>query len=356
MLFTSPTENEPPTPTFVPETQLSDREFPIEVANMENVDSGAEGRKKRSTWRKVEDDVLARSFVTISDDPIIGNDQKAEAFWGRVASYYNENPSRSIYSAYHSGHSDEDILWLAYEKYREENNGIAFNLEHVWRIAKDRPMFTPQSVDHLVGTKKARTSESGVSNISSNQDASLYVDINEEENRPMGLKAAKRKGKGKTKSDIECMTTNLDNMFAKFTKYKSIKKAEVEMKQKQLEVEEMKAKAAIAKVQLKEYAILSKDTSQMTYGQFIIHERLCQEIRGRWNIQRDDAARRKGLSPLQKCTAAIRQLAYGVPADHLDEYLRMGESTAIKCLFKFCEHVVELFGVRYLRRPNADDV
>ncbi|XP_075483823.1 uncharacterized protein LOC142523980 [Primulina tabacum] len=183
-----------------------------------------------------------------------------------------------------SGHSDEDILRLAYEKYREESNGIAFNLEHVWRIVKDRPMFTPQSVDHLVSTKKARTSESGASNTSSNQDASLHVDLNEEENRPMGQKAAKRKRKGKMRSDMECMTTNLDNMFAKFTEYTSMKKVEVEMKQKQLEVEEMKAKAAMAKVQLKEYAILSKDTSQMTYEQLIIHERLCQEIRGRWNI------------------------------------------------------------------------
>ncbi|XP_073041683.1 uncharacterized protein [Primulina eburnea] len=313
MPFISPTENESATSTFVPETQLSDRESPIEVVNLENVDSGAEGRKKRSTWRKVEDEVLARSFVTISDDPIIGNDQKAEAFWGRVASYYNDNrpagtPNRStsvirshwhntiqkkvyrfnanynsIYSAYRSGHSDEDILRLAYEKYREENNGIAFNLEHVWRIVKDRPMFTPQSVDHLVSTKKARTSESGASNTSSNQDASLHVDL-EEENRPMGQKVAKRKGKGKRRSDMECMTTNLDNMFAKFTEYTSMKKVEVEMKQKQLEVEEMKAKAAMTKVQLKEYAILSKDTSQMTYEQLIIHNRLCQEITGRWNI------------------------------------------------------------------------
>ncbi|XP_075481304.1 uncharacterized protein LOC142522012 [Primulina tabacum] len=166
---------------------------------------------------------------------------------------------------------------LAYEKYREENNGIAFNLEHVWRIVKDRPMFTLQSVDHLVNTKKARTSESGASNTSSNQDASLHVDLNEEENRLMGQKAAKRKEKCKTRSDMECMTTNLDNMFAKFTEYTSMKKVEVEveMKQKQLEVEEMKAKAAMAKVQLKEYAILSKDTSQMTYEQLIIHERLC---------------------------------------------------------------------------------
>ncbi|XP_075512788.1 uncharacterized protein LOC142548380 [Primulina tabacum] len=310
MPFISPTENEPATPTFVPDTQLSDRESPIEVINLKNVDSSAGGRKKWSTWRKIEDEVLARSFVTITDDPIIGNDQKAEAFWGRVASYYNDNhpagtPNKSasvirshwhntiqkkvyrfnanynsIYSAYRSGHSDEDILRLAYEKYRAENNAIAFNLEHVWRIVKDRPMFTPQSVDHHVSTKKARTSESGASNTSSNQDASLHVDLIEEENRPMGQKAAKRKEKGKTRSDMECMTTNLDNMFAKFTEYTSMKKVEVEMKQKQLEVEEMKAKDAMTKVQLKKYAILSKDTSQMTYEQLIIHERLCQEIRG----------------------------------------------------------------------------
>ncbi|XP_075486241.1 uncharacterized protein LOC142525839 [Primulina tabacum] len=241
MPFISQTENELATPTFVPETQLSDRESPIEVVNLENVDSSAEGQP-------------------------------------------GERLKTSIYSAYRSSHSDEDILRLAYEKYREENNGIAFNLEHVWRIVKDRPMFTPQSVDHLVSTKKARTSESGASNTSSNQDASLHVDLNEEENRPMGQKAAKRKGKGKTRSDMECMTTNLDNMFAKFTEYTSMKKVEVEMKQKQFEVEEMKIKAAMAKVQLKKYAIISKDTSQMTYEQLIIHERLCQEIRGRWKF------------------------------------------------------------------------
>ncbi|XP_075515744.1 uncharacterized protein LOC142550556 [Primulina tabacum] len=214
-------------------------------------------------------------FVTISDDPIIGNDQKTKAFWDVL-----QATTMTIVP----GHSDEDILWLAYEKYREENNCISFNLEHVWRIVKDRPMFTPQSVNHLVGTKKAKTSESEASNTSSHQDASLHVDINEEENRPMGQKAAKRKGKGKTKSDMECMTTNLDNMFAKFTEYTSINKAEVEMKQKILEVKEMKAKTAVAKVQLKEYAIFSKDTSQMTYEKLIIHERLCQEIRERWNI------------------------------------------------------------------------
>ncbi|KAI3664965.1 hypothetical protein L6452_43580 [Arctium lappa] len=48
--------------------------------------------------------------------------------------------------------------------------------------------------------------------------------------------------------------------------------------------------------------------------------------------QRVDAIKKKGLSPIQKCAAAIRQLAYGTPADHYDEYLRVAESTAIECI------------------------
>ncbi|XP_042380504.1 uncharacterized protein LOC121972961 [Zingiber officinale] len=253
MSFTPSMSNEPATPTFVPETQLSDRESPIEVVDLEKAVSNAEGTRKRSSWTKVEDEVLARSFVTISDDPIIDNDQKADAFWGRVASYYNENLPlgsnirsanvirshwhntiqkkvyrfntnyNNIYSSYQSGHSDEDIL----------------------RIVKDSPMFTPQSTDHFVATKKTRTSESGASNTSSNQDVS--IDLDYEDTRPMGQK---------------------------FTEYTSVKKSEVDLKQKQFEVEEIKAKTTLSKseaknrrLELKEYEILNKDTSQMTKEQ-----------------------------------------------------------------------------------------
>ncbi|CAN1170421.1 hypothetical protein LINPERHAP2_LOCUS28992 [Linum perenne] len=47
---------------------------------------------------------------------------------------------------------------------------------------------------------------------------------------------------------------------------------------------------------------------------------------------RVDVANKRGLSPLQKCTAAIRQLAYGTPADHYDEYLRIGSNNDINVL------------------------
>ncbi|XP_062115910.1 uncharacterized protein LOC133830029 [Humulus lupulus] len=49
-------------------------------------------------------------------------------------------------------------------------------------------------------------------------------------------------------------------------------------------------------------------------------------------------------------------LAYGVPADATDEYIKIGESTALESLKRFCHVVVEVFGTHYLRSPNDDDV
>ena len=71
---------------------------------------------------------------------------------------------------------------------------------------------------------------------------------------------------------------------------------------------------------------------------------------------RVDALRRKGLSPLQKCTTAIRILAYGSPADSVDEYVRIGETTAVECLERFVLGICTIFGNEYLRRPNNEDI
>ncbi|XP_047965230.1 uncharacterized protein LOC125209688 [Salvia hispanica] len=70
---------------------------------------------------------------------------------------------------------------------------------------------------------------------------------------------------------------------------------------------------------------------------------------------REDEIGRPGLTPLQKCTVAIRQLAYGTTADMFNEYLHVGDTTGRECLKKFCKLVVEAFGDTYLRRPTADD-
>ena len=73
-------------------------------------------------------------------------------------------------------------------------------------------------------------------------------------------------------------------------------------------------------------------------------------------MQRRNAANTIGLSDEQKMTAALCMLAYGMSKDSIDEYVKIGESTLIECVKRFCQGVVETFGPEYLRSPNATDI
>ena len=73
-------------------------------------------------------------------------------------------------------------------------------------------------------------------------------------------------------------------------------------------------------------------------------------------VQRRNVANTVGLSGEQKMTVALRMLAYGMSADSLDEYVRIGETTTIQCVKRFCQGVVQIFGPEYLRSPNDADI
>ena len=80
------------------------------------------------------------------------------------------------------------------------------------------------------------------------------------------------------------------------------------------------------------------------------------EEKDEYFVQKRNVAGVLGLSSLQKMTTALRMLAYGVVADFTDEYVRIGESTAIKSLKKFVEAIVESYSTEYLRSPNSNDI
>ena len=68
-----------------------------------------------------------------------------------------------------------------------------------------------------------------------------------------------------------------------------------------------------------------------------------------------DALGKLGFSSYQKCTPAIRMLAYEIPSDYVDEYVRMSESTCLLSMYSLCKALEAVFDSEYLREPNAAD-
>ncbi|XP_059636223.1 uncharacterized protein LOC132278457 [Cornus florida] len=54
-------------------------------------------------------------------------------------------------------------------------------------------------------------------------------------------------------------------------------------------------------------------------------------------------------------TTVVRILAYSYTTDHYDEYIKIGESTAIKCLV-FCNVIVAVYAKEYMHPPNEADI
>jgi hypothetical protein len=73
-------------------------------------------------------------------------------------------------------------------------------------------------------------------------------------------------------------------------------------------------------------------------------------------VQSSNVVGQLGLSSLQKCTAAMRMLAYGIVLDAIDEYCSLGESTALELMKRFVNAIRGCFETEYLRAPTHLDL
>ena len=73
-------------------------------------------------------------------------------------------------------------------------------------------------------------------------------------------------------------------------------------------------------------------------------------------VQKPDATGQLGLSGLQKCTATMRILAYGIASDATDEYVRLASSTSMLALKRFVRAIRAIYERTYLRQPTKEDL
>ncbi|XP_028067497.1 uncharacterized protein LOC114270248 [Camellia sinensis] len=90
-----------------------------------------------------------------------------------------------------------------------------------------------------------------------------------------------------------------------------------------------------------------------TTERLILHD--IQQV-NEYFIQIPDATGVSRLSGVKKIIIALRILQYGVPADIVDEYIRIGETAAIATLNFFTKMIVAIYKGIHLRSPNEVDV
>ncbi|KAF8104604.1 hypothetical protein N665_0171s0105 [Sinapis alba] len=184
-------------------------------------------RKERRKWSLTEDLVLISAWLNTSKDPVVGNEQKAIAFWKRIAAYVASSPKLSALQkrepthckqrwgkinegvckfvgcyeaatkAKSSGMNEDDVLKMAHEIYANDYK-LKFTLEHAWlELRHDQKWCGSSSTKDKVNSKRRKLDDQTAQSSSSVQGC-----LGEDEGtaRPVGVKAAKAKGKSKEKA------------------------------------------------------------------------------------------------------------------------------------------------------------
>ena len=146
---------------------LLNSQIPIDLDSPEPIWFGSQvpdesGVKERRKWSPKEDKILIGAWLNTSKDPVVSNEQKADAFWNRIVDYYNASPHLvgtiprklrpckqrwarineqvSKFAGCHdgalreqrSGQNDDDVMKAALDIFFN-NNGYKFTLDHCWR-------------------------------------------------------------------------------------------------------------------------------------------------------------------------------------------------------------------------------
>ena len=190
-----------------------------EDANMEA--HTVEDRKERRKWTPTEDVVLISAWLNTSKDPVVSNEQKAIAFWKRIAAYVAASPKLvglqkrepthckqrwgkinegvckfvGCYDAAtkekSSGQSENDVMKMAHEIFFNDYK-VKFTLEHAWlELRHDQKWCGASSTKDKVQSKRKKLDDQSA------QSSTSVPGEDDQSARPVGVKAAKAKGRSK---------------------------------------------------------------------------------------------------------------------------------------------------------------
>ncbi|XP_013612972.1 PREDICTED: glutathione S-transferase T3-like [Brassica oleracea var. oleracea] len=188
-----------------------------EDANMEA--HTVEDRKERRKWTPTEDVVLISAWLNTSKDPVVSNEQKAIAFWKRIAAYVAASPKLvglqkrepthckqrwgkinegvckfvGCYDAAtkekSSGQSENDVMKMAHEIFFNDYK-VKFTLEHAWlELRHDQKWCGASSTKDKVQSKRKKLDDQSA------QSSTSVPGEDDQSARPVGVKAAKAKAK-----------------------------------------------------------------------------------------------------------------------------------------------------------------
>ncbi|XP_056864385.1 glutathione S-transferase T3-like [Raphanus sativus] len=192
-----------------------------------NVGDTPSGRKERRTWTHTDDIVLISSWLNTSKDPLVGNEQRSDSFWKRIAAYFAASPKIGVgeerehgncKQRWHmindqvskfcgtyekatrlktSGQNDNDVLKASHEIFLN-NYKKKFTLEHAWKELRYDQKWCSLSTSKTDRSSKRRKCDEGAQSSASHASETNTgePDVNI---RPPGVKAAKGYGK-KTKA------------------------------------------------------------------------------------------------------------------------------------------------------------
>ncbi|XP_056852312.1 glutathione S-transferase T3-like [Raphanus sativus] len=212
---------------------LSSSQLPFVGSQGGEASSGFDGDtpaepKGRQRWTASDDVVLISAWLNTSKDPVVNNEQRAGAFWRRVADYYaasqeatatqrepknckhrwhriNDEVSKFC-GAYEaatrektSGQNENDVLKNAHRIFLAIKNK-KFTLEHAWKELRYDQKWCDLGTAKTNGRSKKRKCDDVAESSPSEATANKH---------PPGIKAAKASGKKKVQSlgEFESMWT-----------------------------------------------------------------------------------------------------------------------------------------------------